>query len=197
MRRLGLGTTLMLACFFSGEAAAAESAGEAIKAFGLVGSWSTDCAREPMAVCEKDKGCGNRTIYQEPPLSGPPMIKSLVGGGTPDTGRTFQTVIESAVRIADDKIKILSIQQGMPSDISRLAWLRQPGDRWQTVLMKEGNDKYRIVSAQSEDGRKISAKDGFMYMPPPGTKFDEIPANFLRSERQVPAFERCLNETGQ
>ena len=192
MRGVGLG--LLVACLFAGQAVGEESAGEAITASGLLGTWSTDCSRDPIATCERDKGCGNRTIYQAPPPSGPPVIKNIVGTVAPGVGKSYESIVESAVRIAADKIKIISIMQGAPGDINKLAWLRQPGDRWETVLTKDGNDKFRFVSSQSEDGRKIAARDGLVYLPPPGTKPDEIPANWERSDRAYPTFERCLGD---
>jgi len=99
------------------------------------------------------------------------------------SGKSFETVIASAIRIADDKIRIISIQQGVPGDINKLAWLRSPASVGRSSCMKDGNDKYRVVSAQSEDGRKIYAKDGLMYLPPPGHKPDEITGE-LDTQRQ-------------
>jgi hypothetical protein len=50
MRGVGLG--LLAACLFAGQAASEESASEAIRAFGLVGTWSTDCSKTPIVISE-------------------------------------------------------------------------------------------------------------------------------------------------
>ncbi len=181
---------MIVACLFVGQAVGAESTAEAIKAFGLVGIWSVDCSKAPMATCDKS-GCGARTTYEVPP-SGPPMIKNVVGTLVPDVGKRFETKIESATRIDDDKIKIMSIQQGVPGEISKLIWWRQPRELWETVLVKAGS-RFRTYSAQREDGKKISAKDGFIVMPPAGTKFDEMPTNWVLGDKETPLFERCTD----
>jgi hypothetical protein len=41
-----------------GQAAGAESAGEANASFGLVGSWSIDCSKTPTQTCVPNVGCG-------------------------------------------------------------------------------------------------------------------------------------------
>jgi hypothetical protein len=187
----GWGLGLIVACLCSGQAMAAESAAEAIRAFGLVGAWSQDCSRDPIATCDPKSGCGSRTTYEITP-SGAPMIKNVVGTTVPGVGKSFEIMIDSATLAADGKIKITSTMLGVPGEINKLAWLRQPGERWETVLMKD-RSKYRAVSAQSEDGKKIFAKDGFVYRPPPGTMPDEIPSNWIRSDQQVQAFAKCSN----
>jgi hypothetical protein len=186
MRGLGLAAGLMSACVAAAPAAGEESAAEAIRAFGLAGIWSIDCSREPVAACNPERGCGARTVY-EAPSSGPPMIWNVVGALS-GPGRVFQTTVHSATRIADDKLKIISTQQ--EGSGNKLTWLRQPGERWETVLLKVGS-KYRIFSAWSEDGKKIFAGDGYMYLPPPDTKPDMIPTNWVRSEKATPAYEKC------
>jgi hypothetical protein len=65
----------------------------------------------------------------------------------------------------------------------------QPGERWQTVLVKVGS-RYRVLSAQSEEAKKISAKDGFIYTPPSTTRWNELPTKWLRSDKETPLFEK-------
>jgi hypothetical protein len=191
-RMKGSGLGLLFACLLASQSAGAESAADAIAGFGLVGVWSMDCSRDPIATCNPAQGCGGRTIY-EVPSSGPPIIKNIVGSLVPGVGKNFETIIESASRLSDDTLKIISVMQGVPGVISKAVWMRQPGERWESILVKIGNDKYRVVSAHSEDGKKISAGDGFMYLPPPDTRIDRMPSRWVRSERVVPTFERCLD----
>jgi hypothetical protein len=165
--------------------AAAEGAADAIAAFGLIGSWSVDCGKTPMQTCDKS-GCGGRTTYVVPP-SGPPLIRNTIGTLNPAQGITYHTTINSALS-EGGRLKIISTQE-TPSG-TRLVWWRQPGERWEIILLKEGN-RYRTYSARSEDGKKISAEAGFQVMPPPDTKWDAMPTNWVRSDKPTPWFERC------
>jgi hypothetical protein len=185
----GLGPGLLVAWLFAGQASAEESASDAIRAFGLVGTWSTDCAKTPIATCNTKDGCGGRTTF-EAPTSGPPIVWNVLGTPTPGVGRVFETTIDSAIRIADDKIRLMTTQQ--QSGGVTLAWWRQPGERWEIVLVKAGN-KFRTYSAQREDGQKISAKDGYVVMPPSDTKYDEMPTNWIRGDNETTSLEKCTN----
>jgi hypothetical protein len=187
MRGVGLG--LLAACLFAGQAASEESASEAIRAFGLVGTWSTDCSKTPIAACNTKDGCGSRTTY-EAPASRPPIIWNVAGTPTTGQGRVFETTIDSAIRIGDDKIKLITTQQ-QPSGVT-LVWWRQPGERWEVVLIKVGN-KYRTYSAQREDGMKVAAKEGFIVMPPSDTKYNEMPTTWVRGDKETPSLEKCTN----
>jgi hypothetical protein len=185
----GLVLALLVAGLGMGQATGAESAGEAIASFGLIGSWSIDCSKTPTQTCIPNVGCGARTIYEVSP-TGSPRIRNLVGTLVPGQGISIETIIESAERIGDDRIKIVSVQQGTPGQFSKVMWIRQPGERWETLLTKVGA-KYRWLSHQRQDGTKIEAKDGFAVRPPPTTRYDEIPTTWVTSDKPTPLFERC------
>jgi hypothetical protein len=70
-------------------AARAESTGDALRAFGLVGTWSEDCSAD-----------GERSIFVAP-LIGTPRIDGGVTGG-----KDKPVEIRSAARVTEDKIKI-------------------------------------------------------------------------------------------
>jgi hypothetical protein len=185
MRQLGLG--LMVAWLAAGPALGADGAADAIKAFGLIGTWSIDCARDPLAGCDRTTGCGFRLTYLLSP-SGQPMTKFVVGSSVVGQTRIAETTIEKATRIADDKLAFTSIQR---SDTGATpAWVRQPGETWDNVLVKEG-DKYRTFMAQREDGKKISVEDGFEVRVPQGTPTNALPDYWVRSDKPTPWFSRC------
>jgi hypothetical protein len=73
-------------------------------------------------------------------------------------------------------------------------WWRQPGEVWEIVLLKVG-DKYRTFSARREDGQKIEVEEGFEVRPPPppppAKAYDTMPTQWIRTERQMPLFEKC------
>jgi hypothetical protein len=127
----GFVLALLVASLGVGPAASAESAGEAIEAFGLIGSWSIDCSKQPTAeTCTRETGCGVRIIYEVSP-TGSPMIRTVAGSFIPGKGvRTIEAVVESAERIGDDRIRIVSVQQGAPGQFTTAMWLRQPGEHW-------------------------------------------------------------------
>lgn len=178
---------MIFAWLAASQALGAESATDAIKAFGLIGTWSVDCTRDVRAACDKTTGCGARVTYLVSP-SGQPMISNIVGTFVAGQPRTVETTIEQASRIADDKIAITSIQR-TASGVT-LAWYRQPGEIRQIVLVKAG-DKYRTYLAQREDGKKIAAENGFEVRPPPGTPYDGMPDRWVRSDKATPWFARC------
>lgn len=181
------GWALLFACLFSGQTAGAESATEAMTAFGLLGSWSLDCSKS--ITCD-EKICGSRNIYEVLP-SGQPMSRFVTGSSASGPGKTVESDIEAATRIADDKIKIISTQLQSSGVFGvTLSWARQPGERWEFVLIKSGN-KFRFFSAKREDGKKIAAEDGFGVRPPPNTKLDQLPTSWIRTTQETPWLEKC------
>jgi hypothetical protein len=181
---------VIVACFIVGRAVAAESAAEAIRAFGLTGTWSVDCKRDPQQVCEPN-ACGARMTYIVPPTEAP-TISNVIGTFSPGQVKTFTSTILSATRIADDTIKLVSVQAPPPS--TTLVWWRQPGEVWEIVLLKVG-DKYRTFSARRSDGKKIAEDDGFEVRPPPppppAKAYDVLPTQWNRTKQQTPLFEKC------
>jgi len=185
MRQLGLG--LMVAWLAAGPALGADGTADAIKAFGLIGTWSVDCARDPLAACDRTTGCGLRVTYLLSP-SGQPMIRSVVSTLVAGQTRTGELTIETAKRITDDRLAITSIQRTESG--ATLAWVRQPGEVWDAVLVKDG-DKYRVFMSQRDDGTKIAAEDGFEVRPPPGTPANALPDHWVRSDKPTLWFSRC------
>jgi hypothetical protein len=187
----GFGLGLIIAWLGAVEAPGAESAADAIKAFGLIGTWSVDCTRDVRAACDRTTGCGARVTYLVSP-SGQPMISNIVGTRVAGQPRTVETTIEQATRIADDKLAITSIQR-TDSGVT-VMWWRQPGEVWEIVLLKVG-DKFRTFSAHREDGKKVSAEAGFEVRPPPppppSKMYDTLPTIWGRTAQETPLFERC------
>jgi hypothetical protein len=143
MRRLA--AAIGVAAFLAAKLAAAETASEAIEAFGLVGSWSPDCAG-PF-----------RTIYAISPGGGATVRLTT-------RGQEYATSeIQETQRLGGSQIKWHSIIKTWTlADRPYESWMPQPGEVWETVIEKAG-DKIRPIQSQSQDGRKISVKDGFIY----------------------------------
>jgi hypothetical protein len=186
----GLIAGVVVACLAVGSASAEESAADIIRAFGLVGTWSVDCKLDPSQTCTSS-GCGTRVTYIAP-SSGSPTMRNAIGSFFPNQVRSAVSTIYAATRIADDKIKIVLVQD--PPALTRVVWLRQPGEPWEYVLLKVG-DKYRTFSAHREDGKKIQAEDGFEVRPPPppppAKSYDVLPTQWDRTQKETPLLEKC------
>lgn len=169
---------LLLALLFITSAANAGS-GDAMKSFGLVGQWSTDCLLDPQ------KG-GTRTTFNIPLLGSPriTLISSFKRDGLWIVRNVKEDIIE-AVTITDDKIKITHTVNYSDSS-ARSAPPIKFDDRW-TVYLKVGN-KIRVAASQSVDGKKIFVSDGHIYtVRPPDLE------HMVDSGVESPILEKCLN----
>jgi hypothetical protein len=81
--------------------ARAEGAAEAIGGFGLVGTWSPDCAKDPV------KEHGFRMTFSIPG-AGPPT-ETIVLSSPINPAKRLDWQITSAVRVAKDRIEVRSV----------------------------------------------------------------------------------------
>ena len=93
--------TALLALVTSG--GSAESTAEAVKTFGLIGTWSTDCAEELQSV-------GERVVFDSS------WLGVVTATRVPPSGRNVSEV-QSAIRVTETKIKI-TVLSGQKSDES-------------------------------------------------------------------------------
>jgi hypothetical protein len=136
-----------------GNSSYAESTSSAMKTFGLVGTWSRDCSLTRDVL---------RTTWAVPMLFGgfPTMTYNYM---TKDGDAITQiSEIEEALRMTEDKIKLKIVvgKRAGPQPPGR--WLPEEGEKWEAVLFKLSG-KYRVLSGSTADGKKLSAKDGFVY----------------------------------
>ena len=133
-----------LAGILVSSSAVAESAKEAMQTFGMVGTWSLNCATSPF-----------RVVYAFP-VSGPPTLTSVFNGQ-----ETAISEVQEAVRATEEKIKVTyfikSTPQGTP------VWGPLTGEIWEAVYEKIGN-KFRPLSVKEKVGAKATARDGFYYV---------------------------------
>jgi hypothetical protein len=151
--------------------AAAETTAEALRAFGLLGIWSPDCAG-PI-----------RHLYALHPGK-PPTATAIIDG----TEQAI-TEIEDATRSGDDRIRwVAHYRKYLPLNVGPQPWMPVPGERWETVLLKVG-DKFRSWRSQRLDGAKILVRDGFNYeaeASPVGG-----PLLWRKTDEATPLFARC------
>src|SRR5258708_434552 len=84
----------------------AESASEAMKAFGLEGVWSPDCAKDPERSCQitaTEDTCGLRFIYEAPSYGN---LRRATIMGTPSGASRVETTFRTVARVTADKIKM-------------------------------------------------------------------------------------------
>lgn len=151
----------------------AESTAEALRKFGLVGTWSTDCGKSG------DMEGYVRKTYTVPAFGAATVIAI---SGLPGSG-SVKTVaeIESAIRVTDDKIKITSkITSQTYTHVDTPTTNMNIGTIFESVFSNIGN-KIRTV-----DDRAIDSHTG-------GTKLIFVLDGIEHSGRASPEWERCLN----
>jgi len=151
--------------------ARAESTAQALEAFGLVGTWSADCANESLA----------RITYAVSVLSSP-----TVTAITLEFKQVFE--IDSAVRITEDKLRTTKHYSSYVLNGKPLAARTQ--DKYVSVLLKSGS-KYRSLDSYVSDGKYTTTlvKNGSKYAPNPQNIRDEW--HDTRGQSEI--LEKCLN----
>ena len=148
------------------EPAGAESVKDVIKVFGLVGTWSPDCSKDPL------KETGTRSTY-EIPMFGSATLSTI---NRIESGMTIRTKseIQEAVRITEDKIKLINksvevtFSEGGPPDANNFKPL-------QIVIEKVGQ-KTHVIDSRRTDGSQTFIENGI----------------FMK-QYALPLSERCLN----
>jgi hypothetical protein len=152
-------------CAMAG-AARAESTAEAMKTFGLVGTWSLDCAG------------GFRIAYSIPSI-GQPTITGRI--------RNYETdgeIIE-ATRLTAEKLRVISVVKKAPA-----VSVQQTGETWEAIYLKQGS-KFRALLSRQMNGTKISAMDGIVYK---AEKKNSVPTGrWLPTGQETGLFEKCSN----
>jgi hypothetical protein len=156
----------------------AENTADAIKAFGLIGTWSPDCAADPMR--------GGTRVNYVASLFGPlkaTTIQSDIEGGRVITS---QSEIQSAIRVTEEKIKIIAVRTSLTSSNpnDRITSLNE---KTETLIQKFGN-KIRIIRSQSPDSARVGSKDGHVCVPSAPEKSD-----CETTGKETPLLEKCLN----
>lgn len=157
--------------------AGAENVGATLKEFGLLGVWSTNCAKDP------SREVGDRSTYAAP-IFGPvtiTIVKHL------QNHVVFRTIMEikTAIRITNDKLKyeyiITSSKAEVPNAPERDALGVNAGMMFTNVFERLG-PKVRLFKSRSNDG-KILFENGEQVVHAPNGDI-RIPSVWV---------EKCLN----
>jgi len=175
MRRLaaafGLVFCLAAATAAAQATASAETATEALTAFGILGTWSPDCGGPIRVTYAARSGAG-------------PISSAVIDGAEQAVAE-----IKEAARVGADQIHWTSVyKKYSPLDVAKQAWMPEPGEVWETLLVKLG-DKIRSLQSQRLDGQKVLVRDGFYY-----AADDSVPGRpilWRRTDQATPLFGRC------
>jgi hypothetical protein len=178
---------------------AAQDASSALEAFGLVGTWATDCTVDIRTVCTPAPAadrinwtCGARTLPDVPsrvtfatPAGKPATRTSKTASFVDDIPAiTASWTIGEATRLGDDRLKLR--MTFIDDDWKRPAGVNGPDDKgivYDLVLQKK-DGRIRTIDFVRVDGSRIYAKDGWRYGQQGGSK---------RRPWETPSFERCTN----
>jgi hypothetical protein len=169
----------------------AESTSEAMRAFGLVGTWSVDCSIEISQPCMTIAHCSGRLSFLVPQFASP-FLEFDSQTNTPGQVRKIISPIESAQRVTEDKIKLVTL--GTEDLKGRVQYLLPVRDeKWDTIYIREGN-KLRVWSFKRSDGMKVRIDNGKIYEPEPSWKPEHgAVQRWVQSNSEVNDLEKCLN----
>src|SRR4051794_21255261 len=145
MQIRGIGAIAVASIGLIVSSALGESTADAMRSFGLIGTWSADCSVDYNRACiTKDECLAARFTFSVPVFGRPTreIVAPTIGG------KPFRNSIEikEANRITEDKIRIVTISsqelQGHAQYVSPVK-----GEEWETVYMRNGN-KLKLWTAQ-------------------------------------------------
>jgi len=142
---LRLAAAVVLAVTLASLPAVAQTASEAVRAFGLVGTWSPECGGE------------YRTVYAAP-AGAAPSVRLIMDGR-----EIASSEIRETERLGETRLKWNSVIKSWSlPDRPHENWMPEPGEIWETVIEKLG-DKIRPIESRRQDGEKIQVKGGFIF----------------------------------
>lgn len=168
---------LVAACLWAAlprAGAAPEDTDAAVRAFGLVGTWSPDCAGPIRHIYALHAGA-------------PPTATAIING-------TEQAVTEiyDAASDGPNRLRWIALyRKYLPLDAAVQPWMPVPGERWETILQKVGRG-FRAWRSQRLDGGKVLVRDGFDYeaeQSPVGG-----PTIWRKTDAATPPFGPCRSE---
>lgn len=173
---------VLLALALSQSHAYADTTKDALKAFGIVGTWSPNCAIDPSKSCERTGTCNYRIIYSVP-FFGSPNRTSVIATLNDNKPITTKEDIGTAEQITTDKLRYTYVLQN--AFANGVDWTPQKGEAWEVVLQKVG-PKLRVVENRRIDGEKLVVMNGFVY-----THVNRTPP-WQNTGVSTPPLEKCL-----
>jgi hypothetical protein len=163
---------LMMSLLTPSSPAAAETTAAALTAFGLTGTWSDDCTKDPAKE-------GARLTYS-PPGTGTPSYRFVLFDK--DGNKiTVSSDILSAARLPQGKLKTVTVKTGIDGNATGTLqpWERVPVE---TVIVKIGAKIQSVQSRQVNGGRRFIVD---------GQIVTENSRGELQTIKPAPLLERC------
>jgi hypothetical protein len=164
--RLLVGMTIAAALSFDG-VAVAQSSGEALKTFGLIGTWSPDCSQNPKDALPKKPPSQYpvRWIYAESDASVPKLTRMIRGLGALSTE---EYEIKAPEMIAANKLKYSQVPTTVQLTTQAGAQPPRPAkEKPSSVLVEKSGDKIRVVGQIASDGT-VKVENGVSIVRSPG-----------------------------
>jgi hypothetical protein len=162
LRAIWVAVTIFL---FTVTAAKAESTKDALASFGILGTWSSDCTKDPT------REPVGRSTYSAP-LVGAATVEQV--RGDPDGFSIVGWDIESAARVAEDKIRIVIAMRSLKHSEPKMKMVLDP-EKHQIVIQKIG------ARTKTIDNRTSNASI-------------LVEGGLIRANHSpTPLLERCLN----
>lgn len=175
---------LAVAFLSSIKLAEAENSADVLNEFGLLGTWSADCAPGPT---ETD----DRVIYKSSSFGNPRVAHVVhdpprVPGGHEGVSSAEEDEIRAAIEIDSDKIAIIIINL-MRSSKDNGVWVSHPLGRQLIVeqTIQKTGDKIQLIDWHAIDGGGTFVKGGFVYAFGGGNIWK-------KTEGQTSLLEKCL-----
>jgi hypothetical protein len=151
--------------------ASAETTAAAMTAFGLTGTWSEDCTKDPAKE-------GARLTYSPPGTRTPSYLFVLFDNN--GNKITFSADVLSANQLPSGGMKTVSVKTGRNGDATALqAWERVPVE---TVIIKVGPKIQSVQSRQINGGRRFIVD---------GQIVAENSRGELQTIKAAPLLEKC------
>jgi hypothetical protein len=181
--RLLFGMTITAALLFDG-VAMAQSAGEMLKTFGLIGAWSPDCSQNPKDALPKKPlpQYPVRWIYSEGDSSVPKLTRMIHGLGALVT-EDYE--IKTAEMISPNKIRYFQVPTTVQFAAQAGAQAARPAkEKPSTVIVEKSGYRIRLLRQIAADGT-VKVEDGVSIVHSAGRR------NSVRIPN--PWFARCSN----
>ena len=140
---------LVSPCLAADKPAEAPKPGDALKAFGLPGTWSPSCSRAEHETWSPDAGCPTKIVFATPENAAPNV--SIVTCNK----LAAKMEIPVAEQQAADRIRMVYAVKQVPGDKTFL----KPGDSWEIIYVKK-DDKIKMMSEKQVGTSRTLVSDG-------------------------------------
>jgi hypothetical protein len=170
--------SIALVVFLPG-VAFSEDAGDVLRSFGLLGTWSSDCSKDA-----SDAGGPIRTTYTASPV-GSPTKHTIVR--VRDTIVNEEHEIQSADLVTEDKLKFTTVKTKLSFSSDKEVHAPANPPPYLSIVQKFGS-RIRTMDLRSSDGSNVVIENGEMIFPNLN-----VDGNRFTYRLPTPLLEKCLD----